>query len=340
MIRSYHRHPVDSADASRRATWLLLIHQTPPKPDYLRVKIRRRLQRIGAVAIKNSVYALPAGEQSVEDFQWVLREIVEVGGKGSICEASFVDGLSAADVEAMFQLARNDDYREIADEAAALAPAAASEEALAQRRGELQGSVARLMRRLEDVAAIDFCGAAERARAEQMVRELDSRLHRGTSPLQQEVPTVDKRPRGGTWVTRQGVRVDRIASAWLIRRFIDPKATFRFVLEREHQPRSGEMRFDMYEGEFTHQGDRCTFEVLIERFGLQERGLAPIAEIIHDLDLKDAKYGRSETPGVERMIAGIVAAHARDDDRITRGSAFLDDLLASFRTDPTQGGSR
>src|ERR1043165_2184135 len=97
--------------------WLLLIHQIPPKPDYFRVKIWRRLQRLGAIAIKNSVYALPKNDQTQEDFQWVLREIVEGGGEASLCEAFFVDGLSDPQVETLFQTARETEYRQVVEEA-------------------------------------------------------------------------------------------------------------------------------------------------------------------------------------------------------------------------------
>ncbi len=105
-----------------------------------------------------------------------------------------------------------------------------------------------------------------------------------------------KRPlQGSVWVTRQGVHVDRIASAWLIRRFIDPEARFKFVPAKGYVPEPGELRFDMFEAEFTHEGDRCTFEVLLARAGLADPALAAIGEIVHDIDLKDAKFGREET---------------------------------------------
>ncbi|HKW94787.1 MAG TPA: Chromate resistance protein ChrB, partial [Methylomirabilota bacterium] len=96
--------------------WVLLIHQIPPKPDYFRVKVGRRLQRLGAVAIKNSVYVLPRSDETVEDFQWQRREIVAGGGEASVCEASFVDGLSDPEIEALFRSARDEDYREIVAE--------------------------------------------------------------------------------------------------------------------------------------------------------------------------------------------------------------------------------
>jgi hypothetical protein len=319
---------MDAGPQDSSTPWLLLLHQVPPKPDYLRVKVRRRLQRVGAVAIKNSVYALPRSEQSLEDFQWILREIEELGGRGVICEASILDGLPPHEVEALFHTERDADFRDIAEEAVALQ----GEPEAAPRRAELQAGAARLARRLEEAMAIDFFGAPERSRAEHAVRTLQSLLRaEPAARLQEDAMAV--RPSGRVWVTRQGVRVDRIASAWLIRRFIDCDAQFRFVVEREYVHQVDEQRFDMFEGEFSHEGDRCTFEVLIQRFGLEQSGLAPIAEIIHDLDLKDGKYGRAETSGVERTIAGIVANCPRDEDRIARGVTFLDDLLAAFRPD-------
>ena len=131
-------------------------------------------------------------------------------------------------------------------------------------------------------------------------------------------------------MTRQGVQVDRIASAWLIRRFIDPGARFKFVAGKGYAPLPGELRFDMFEGEFTHKGDRCTFEVLIDHSGLADPALKAIAEIIHDIDLKDDKYGREEVAGVRSLIAGIAASSTDDEQRLARGSALLDDLYSSF----------
>ena len=96
----------DRAASDRAARWLLLIHQLPPKPAYLRVKIWRRLQGLGAVSVKGAVYILPAREDTLEDFQWLLREIVEGGGEGAVCEASLVDGLSDQELRAVFDAAR------------------------------------------------------------------------------------------------------------------------------------------------------------------------------------------------------------------------------------------
>ena len=142
---------------------------------------------------------------------------------------------------------------------------------------------------------------------------------------------MQPRPQGGTWVTRTGIHVDRMASAWLIRRFIDEKAKFKFVLPRSYQHKKGEVRFDMFDGEYTHKGDLCTFEVLLDAFKLDDPALQRIAEVVHDIDLKDDKHQRPEKPGIEMLINGIAIAHAEDDARLSRASAALDDLYEWFK---------
>ncbi len=322
--------------------WLLLIHQVAPKPDYLRVKVRRRLQQIGAVAVKNTVYALPRSDQALEDFEWVLREIVEAGGQGAICEAGFVGGLSEVEVEALFREARASDYETVAGEARALLENASREE----HRAEVESALARLRKRHEQVRAIDFLGAPEASATESLLREIETRLEKSNpaGKANTKEKRVSDRPVGKTWVTRKGVYIDRIASAWLIRRFIDPKARFKFVPGRGHRPAKNELRFDMFEGEYTHEGERCTFEVLLERFALRDAALLAIAEVVHDLDMKDEKYGRPETAGIEQVIAGIAMANKEDSVRIERGSAVFDDLHAYLSRKTArrqvQGGKR
>src|SRR5437016_5767379 len=190
--------------------WLLLFHQIPPKPDYFRVKVWRRLQRIGAVAVKNSVSVLPYNDQAVEDFRWLLQEIVAGGGEGSLCRGDFVDGLSDRDVEGLFRKARTADYAAIAHDAKSLARKAAPAE------------VARLGHRLAEVAAIDYFHAPNRQVVERVVTRLAVRARR-TEPRADRGARAGLRVaqmRGRTWVTRRGVFVDRIARAWLIKRFV------------------------------------------------------------------------------------------------------------------------
>ena len=238
--------------------WLLLIHQLPPEPAYVRVKVRRRLRQLGAAALKNSVYVLPHTEEHLEDFQWLANEIVADGGDATICAASMLSGASDEDLEALFPGLRS-------------------------------------------------------------------------SKPDTEALVTANRPRGATWVTRQGVFVDRIASAWLIRGFIDPEAKFRFVPAGRAKKAVDEFRFDMYQGEFTHVGDRCTFETLLAHFGLHEPPLHAIGEIVHDIDCKDAKFARVEAPGVAALLVGITHATQDDAERLARGAAVFDALYESLR---------
>ncbi|MBI4520718.1 MAG: chromate resistance protein [Gemmatimonadetes bacterium] len=322
--------------------WLLLIHQIPPKPGYFRVKVRRRLTRLGAVAIKNSVYVLPVSEQAREDFEWVLREITDGGGEASIAEVSFVGGLSDDAVEALFRSARDVDYARIAQEAQSLASSLPPvERGPDEIRADAQGAATRLRRRLGAVVARDQFGAAGRKAAEEAVERLEE-LVRGSLARETAAGVVIQglaELRGRVWVTRRDVHVDRMASAWLIRRFVDPQARFKFVAAQGYHPGRGEVRFDMFEAEFTHEGDRCTFEVLVNRLGLDDPALRAIAEIVHDIDLKDSKFGRRDAAGVERLVSGIRAAHRTDDARLERAAMLLDDLCAAYRQETEPGES-
>lgn len=318
--------------------WLLLIHQIPPKPGYLRVKIWRRLQALGAVAIKNSVYAIPRNEQTFEDFQWVLREIVQAGAEASICTASFVEGLTDDQVEDLFRTARNADYGRIADEAQAVLDAAPPGASMTDEdQSELESALTRLKKRFSVVVNLDFFGAPGHEAASALLEKIEFRLAeaRSRTDTDTETKAMDtsdlSRFRGRTWVTRKGVYVDRIACAWLIRRFIDPEASFRFVGERGYRPKTGELRFDMFEGEFTHEGDLCSFEVLVRRFAVHDKALAEIGKIIHDIDLKEARFKRPETSGLSALIDGITASRKPDEERLERGSALFDDLYEHFR---------
>ena len=312
--------------------WLLLIHQIPPKPDYLRVKIGRRLQRLGAVPVKKSVYVLPDRPQSLEDFQWVRAEIVDGGGDASICRAGFVDGLTNEQLVAQFRGARDADYAELAGAARAVRAALRRRDRDAdQRSARGDDDLVRLKKRLAAIVAIDFFRAPGRAMAEEAVRTASTALEpprpARDGPLG---PTESSAIRGRTWVTRTGIFVDRIASAWLIRRFIDRDARFKFVEPGAYRAVAGELRFDMFEGEFTHEGERCTFETLLHRLHIDDGALRTIGEIVHDIDLKDDKFGRDEAPGIERVLAGIAAVNDADDARLERGSLLFDDLYALY----------
>jgi hypothetical protein len=315
-------------------SWLLLIHQLPAKPAYLRVKIWRRLQGIGAIAVKNAVHVLPMNEETQEDFEWLLREIQEGGGEAFVCEARLIDGLSDQEIRALFDQARDADYAEVAKDARALAKSLRPN-AKTSTLADVRAQAARLRKRLAEIVAIDFFGAIGRETAEGAIRTLEAPLNedadvRGKDKAQSAARSPEAL-RNRTWVTREGVYIDRIASAWLIRRFIDPEAQFKFVSGKGYRPKEGELRFDMFEAEFTHEGDKCTFEVLLERCGLKDAALRAIGEIIHDIDLKDGKFGRTEVAGIRTLMEGIGAATKDDAQRIARGTEVFNDLYEYFR---------
>lgn len=320
-------------ETRNEAAWLMIIHQIPPQPAYLRVKIGRYLQRIGAVALKNTVYLLPNNKETREDVEWLLRETVSMGGEATIVEASLIGGLSDVEVERLFQESRGADYRFIEAEIQAIERRRAAASGDTSKR-QFKAELKRLERRLEEVIAIDFFDAKERGRTTGQLDELRQRLKEEDASAVPSPPAEREQLiaslRGNLWVTRADVHVDRIASAWLIRRFIDPDAKFKFVKGKNCDAAQGEIRFDMFAGDFTHEGDRCTFEVLCERLALIAPGIQSIAELIHDIDLKDGKYDRPETAGLSAFMAGIASLIPDDETRLTRGAELLDALNAYF----------
>ncbi len=309
--------------------WLLLIHQIPPKPNTFRVKIWRRLQKIGAVAIKQSVYAMPVSDQSREDLSWTLKEIMDGGGDGSIFEALFVEGLTDDQIISLFQNARKADYEKIILEANGLLldwSSAEGEKALPFKRSV---QLSRLKARLDETIAIDFFQVSERGTAEILFKELEKTVH-GRNPVKNASNVETENLKDKTWVTRKNIFVDRISCGWLIKRFVDENAVFKFASPSRYTLKTGELRFDMFDGEFTHEDDKCTFEVMIERLNLKDKALNLMAEVIHDIDLKDAKFGRMETQGIKALLTGLVAVTPDDHLRMKEGFAMFENLYAYF----------
>ncbi len=318
--------------------WYLLIHQLPPKPLYLRAKIRQRLAKVGAVALKNSVYVLPRTDDCLEDLQWIVEEAVAGGGEAFICEAAFLAGISDETLVKLFKADRQADYAGLTEEIQEALATLKRRSGVNPPEQELTGRLARLKKRLDETKAIDFFSPAPgRKETEAALRTLEGRL-------QPKAPRSTTKPRkhedltARTWVTRRGIQIDRIASAWLIRRFIDPNARFRFVDPKLTEVAPGEIRFDTMPGDFTHEGDRCTFETLVARAGIADPAVSQIAEIVHDIDLKDGKYGRTDAPGIQRLLLGLVLSHPEDEDRLTRGFTLFDDLYRSFSRAAGMGG--
>jgi hypothetical protein len=315
--------------------WLILIHQLPAKPAYLRVKVWRRLQALGAVSLKGAVAALPASEQAREDLQWVTREIAEGGGEAMICEARLLDGMTDFEIQGLFSAARSADYRALAADVGFLGETLPAEPVTHWNGGpDAQAQIVRFRKRLAQIAVIDFFGADGRQAVERSLAALEARLTPAPVEPDASMSISPASLIGQTWVTRMGVGIDRIACAWLIRRFIDAEARFRFVSNKTYVPEPDEVRFDMTEAEFTHEGDWCSFETILHRLNMTDPALKAIGEIVHDIDLKDGRFGHDEAAGIGRLIEGVARAHSDDEKRIARGSAVLDDLYLAFTAKP------
>jgi len=280
------------------------------------------------VPTRNSVYVLPNTEQCREDFEWLRSEIVALGGEATVFAAEALNG-GRDDLVAGFQRAREADFRALKRDADRMLSASrAKRSSPAARRPEWQRGVRRMRERLTEIERIDFFHVAAGQDAAGSIEALE-RLAAGVkeSTVIAAPALVPAAFRNRHWVTRPRPGVDRMASAWLIRRFIDPKATFGFV----ERPADSDVPFDMYTGEFSHHGTSCTFETLAERFHIGDAAVRRIAQIVHDLDMKEARYATPEAPAVGRMIDGLRELHADDESLLQHGMGMFEALARSFR---------
>ena len=317
-------------------SWLLLVYQLPTTPSNIRVSVWRRLQKIGAVCIKKSVYVLPNQEQTQEDFQWMKQEIISKGGEGQIFAADSFADLESHELENLFKKTRDQEYQELIDQIKKLADQVnhvTSNEGLTEETlKDFSSSYERLAIRLDDVRAIDFFRAPLVSKAETRLAKVKARLANCQKQLSSFRPMaslekVDLQSlKGKTWVTRTGLHIDRLASAWLIRRFIDPKARFEFASAKNSRPAEGKIRFDMFQAEFGHWGEFCTFETFLHRLGLEDTALKRIAEIVHNIDLKDDKFLVPEARGIDLMIQGLIKT-SKDDALLLEKSTVIFDAM-------------
>jgi hypothetical protein len=316
--------------------WVLLIHQLPPKPSNLRVSIWRKLQKLGAVAIKNSVYVLPATEKAHEDFQWLKQEIESAGGEASVFKAASVEGATDREIVAAFREARDEEFAVITAELDALTQAireqSRGKHLSAGRLSAHESEIDRLHGELARIAGNDFFAAKGRAVAFAAYERCQKELRVAQGPKASTSSSETKRGKldvakfqGQRWLTRRNLHIDRLACAWLIKQFIDKRPRFYFVAEGETI--DGAIPFDMFGAEFTHHGEDCTFETMLKRFGLSEnKGLRGIAEIVHDVDLKDDKFHRLEAAGLNAIIDGLTKV-LRDDRKLMQQSGVVFDGL-------------
>ena len=311
--------------------WLLLGHQLPTRSSNARVKTWRRLQQIGAVPARNSMYVLPNTEQCREDFEWIRSEVVALGGAATVFAAEAISEGGAEDIVAAFRQARESEYQVLKGDIERLLPTGKGKQWLASAKGQRASRTLRALReKFQAIERIDFFKAAARSETAAALAALEHAVEvRRPSPPSGESPLIPSSFHGRRWVTRRRPGVDRMASAWLIRRFIDSRATFVFA---DH-PGEVDVPFDMYTGEFSHHGDLCTFEVLADRFGLLSPAVQQLGHIVHDLDMKDTKYGLQEAAAVGRMVEGLRALHADDATLLEHGIGMFSALAHSFESD-------
>lgn len=314
--------------------WLLFVHQLPASPSNLRVRTWRRLQQLGAIPVKQAVYALPDTAATREDFEWLKAEVTGAGGDATVFAADNVDTFSDDALVDEFRRARQDGYGALAHEIEAVL---ARVNAKRRPRGTRAPAVGRLIEgfreRLSALERIDFFGSAGRDRAASLVAQLEEMARPPRRVASSPTGVVATDPASYTrrlWVTRPRPGVDRMGSAWLIRRFIDAQARFEFAADRDSLPAADAVAFDMFGVEFGHQGEGCTFETLCTVFGITDPAVARIAQIVHDLDLKDARFGAPDAGTVGTLIDGLQLTTAEDDLLLERGITLFESLYGAF----------
>lgn len=305
------------------SSFLLLIVSLPPNPSSLRVRVWRRLRAWGAVALKRTVYLLPDTPDNYEQFQWLGQEIQRERGETILLRVDQVENMSRADLIRLFHEARDPEYRQLAARYRKLMQALERKSAGAR----VDRDLVQLHKEFEKVRELDFFDAPGRSEVERLREVIDMRKRPSEEPTRSDKPKLDLRAlRGRQWVTRPRPQVDRLASAWLIKRFIDPDATFLFAAPTEFPPDA--IPFDTPRAEFSHHGNDCTFETLLKRAGLRDRRLTHLAEIVHEADLRDGKFPRDEARGIDLAIRGFLAANSDDHDVLTHGLALFEGLYA------------
>jgi hypothetical protein len=308
--------------------WLLFIFRLSAQKASKRVSVWRQLQKYGALNWKNCAYLLPLSASNLERFHWLGAEVQKYQGDASVVEVLRIHGHTDRQVMTLFNSGRARQYENLIRDIRLALRAAAS-----RSRAQQLLDFSRLNRRLTELNAIDFFGCGKRKEAEDLMKELEVRARsNGAGGTVSQKKTGEYR--GRLWQTRPRPEVDRVGSAWLIKHFIDPKARFVFSSDPEAHP--GAVRFDMFGGEFTHVGDDCTFETLMQHFKLRDKRLEQIAQIIHDADLEDNKFGRPEGTGIELITKGWGKMDWTDEEILRKGFELFDALYLTLGTKKTR----
>ena len=308
--------------------WLVLMVSLPQQPSSLRVRVWRKFRALGAVALKKSVYILPFTPENFEQFQWLSQEVQKDRGDATLLKVDQIENMRPAEIVRRFQDARDHDYRALAARYQKLARGLdrGGRGARAARRDE---ELVRLAREVERAREIDFFEAPGYQEVRRLRETIEMRLHpQGATAAEASDEIAPETLRGRRWVTRPRPHIDRIGSAWLIRRFVDPAAQFLFARPEEFPPDA--IPFDALGAPFGHQGEDCTFETLVKRCRLRDRRLARLAEIVHEVDLRDQKFRREEARGIDLALRGLLAVVKDDHEVLAYGLTLFDGLYAAL----------
>lgn len=317
--------------------WLLFFYSIPSRPVSSRMKIWRRLLKAGAVQIKGAVYVLPYSEENFELCQWFVSEVTSMGGEGAFVSVERVETMTDEEIIELFNQQLNRNYSIFEKR---LEEFERKIDSLRKGTGikdgkRLSGELNKYLREFEEIRRTDFFNSVKGEALKKRIEILKAKLKKLSYPDKGKThPEVHLRRiedyQRKIWVTRKGPFVDRMASAWLIKRFIDKEAVFDFIDEKDLKRLSGEaITFDIRGGEFTHVGDLCTFEVLLRSFNIKDRAVKKIAEIVHEIDIRDGKYRNPETIGIEELLRGIRKTAGDDRDALERGISLFEMLYAS-----------
>jgi hypothetical protein len=294
--------------------WLLLVFSLARKGASLRVTVWRKLHRYGALPLGNSGYFLPNTAENRERFEWLATAVRAERGEASVLEVESIDNCSFTQMKQRFSDARTGDYRELLKDLRS--PQSAKQPA----------RITRLRQRFQDIASIDFFGSPVREQVERALNAMQTSKTESDTAEISKVSPAEYRNR--VWVTRPRPGVDRVTSAWLISTFIDPKAKFAFASEDKRPPKA--VPFDMYEGGFGHRGEDCTFETLVKVFHIRDKKVLVMAEVVHDADLLDEKFGRKEGFGIDEVMKGWARDGLSDQELLKRGMQLAEGLYKSL----------
>ena len=301
--------------------WLLLLYGLPTKKSGARVSLWRQLKKSGALPLKTSASLLPDTPEHYERFQWLAQQVRDAGGDASLLRVSEIEGLGSAAIVRQFNEARAGDYDALRS---ALTKLIAENR---RKAGEaLAADLEKLTRQFEEIRRIDFFHCPREQDVRMLLQRASGLRTPGGKAAQKLSP---KRYHGRTWLTRPRPQIDRVGSAWLIKRFIDPQARFVFANSPTAQPDA--IPYDMFEVEFSHHGDDCTFETLVKRFGVSDKAVLKLAEMVHDVDLEDGKFQTTECVGLDQILRGWAKTGLSDEDLRIRGGECFEALYQSLR---------